>query len=277
MEQFIFPSLETWLPKVFLVFSDKWQADYNQFCEKDDRCDERITAIFVDCKEGYAYGPTCCRLEKGLTRVLDDYPPFDWYMYSDDDCYWKTDLLQHILAPLPPDEAIALCPAPEHVLGYKDNCTEQWEYSWGNPVIFSRRALEISVQGFKLEGFQKQCTEFYISQDVAMGLYLWMHGFPLLQIPWGRNPIAGDTSVGDQKVVGWHSVANKPNEKHMNYSELHSISQHNMNFSFDYRWYNVSDFCHTETYRKYGDPSNWTTTWHTFPVKECQQGPTDGS
>lgn len=145
MERFIFPSLDTWLPKVFLVLSDMWQEDYMQWCEKDDRCDDRITTIFVDCGEGYAYEPTCCKLEKGLTRVLDEYPPFDWYMYSDDDCYWKTDFLQHILAPLPPDEPIALCPDGDIL-----------EESTGN--IGTRiQAAGISETMYRVPSFARSC------------------------------------------------------------------------------------------------------------------------
>jgi hypothetical protein len=290
MEDFIFSSVETWHPRdqpYFVVFTASSKPIWDDYVVTNSNFTEyqaRIQPLFVDCPEGKFGESPCCKQEKGLLAVLDQYgSSYDWFLFQDDDVYLRHEYLQSYVTPLNPNQVQILSAGmPAKRLGqmgyiYKPSdmqyfCSHknnQYTYPWGMPVVYSKAALLLVSNGFRQGGLVSQCVAFNITHDTGNAIYHWMYSLPSI---WLRVPGLADWYRDD--FFGAHGVGRATDYK--NATETNMYALHKTYSSRRYRppinvtyvWHNVTGFRTTKTYKDYGDPAHWTE-WHTFPVKDC--------
>ena len=124
-----------------------------------------------------------------------------------------------------------------------------------------------------IRGFVQTCLEFHVTHDAGNPVVHWMHSMPLVNFP-GMIGEARGLNLTKWKVrphiLGFHSVGRKclscPTVR-----EMHSVYA-NLSYPegpYEYTWHNVTGFLQTETFQRFGSPSEWKE-WHTMPASDCQ-------
>jgi hypothetical protein len=292
---FIFPSIDTWIPEgnYFVVLGEQWRENYYTYVcpESNDGeftkyCD-RIIPIFVECPEGYAGESPCCKNEKGMLFFVDHpeiFRSYNWFMFMDADDYVRRDYIEKFVADIDPSHAVIAAsgrnlgwnsqlgkPSFAHE-GSNYHCSNEpkFMYPWGQPVMYSRQALLSMQNGFRLRGLTKQCMEFDVTHDVGNAIFHWMYQIPNVRMPWPMNP-----DVMKNTSLGAHAVGRTD---FLNFSQLHEKIETGgipiENVAFAHEWNTEFAFHETETYKKFGDPRTWTKTWHTMGVEGCRSNVT---
>jgi hypothetical protein len=290
MEDFIFSSVETWHPRdrpYFVVFTASSKPIWDDYVVTNSnftKYQARIQPLFVDCPEGKFGESPCCKQEKGLLAVLDQYgSSYDWFLFQDDDVYLRHEYLQSFVTPLNPNQVQILSAGmPAKRLGhmgyelktkqtYVCSKNDEYTYPWGMPVLYSKAALLHVSNGFRQGGLVRQCVVFNITHDTGNAMFHWMYSLPSiwLRVPpapgWLRDDFFGNHGIG--RATEFKS----PNETtmfvlHRKYTTLLKFKRYPTNHI--YAWHNVTGFRTTKTFKDYGDPAYWTE-WHTFPVDDC--------
>jgi hypothetical protein len=91
-----------------------------------------------------------------------------------------------------------------------------------------------------------------------------MYSLPELRIRITETPKINWRS----DFVGMHNVAR--DEKHATFYEVHKrFKKGESKLGLMYNWNNVTGFRDTQTFCDHGNPSEWTSTWHTMPKEDC--------
>jgi hypothetical protein len=83
-------------------------------------------------------------------------------------------------------------------LEYQCRTDPQFLDAWGQPMIYSRGALEKVYRGLRLEGVTKQCEEYSVLHDVGNAILHWMYSLPELRIRITDTP----KNIGDLILSG---------------------------------------------------------------------------
>eukprot|EP00522_Entomoneis_paludosa_P008173 CAMPEP_0172455572 /NCGR_PEP_ID=MMETSP1065-20121228/12133_1 /TAXON_ID=265537 /ORGANISM="Amphiprora paludosa, Strain CCMP125" /LENGTH=535 /DNA_ID=CAMNT_0013208037 /DNA_START=24 /DNA_END=1628 /DNA_ORIENTATION=+ len=292
-DQYIKGALETWLEDnvLYLVLNQKWKHQLELTCAKPTNQEPcaRLFPIYVQCTEGYYGASPCCKMEQGLLQMWEHHGTYDWYVYQDDDMYLRTDYLETFLAPLPSPqhEPIMLSSKPPRNLGVtwmKDpeknsNCSTglDFQYPWGQPAMYSKAALNIIVNGFRNQAMTQICKTFGITHDVGNPIMHWMYILPEVQLPRIPNldPEYYGKPGGVSHLLGVHGFLSPKYKERKSRTayEIHAILR-NMTFPpppYQYKWLRPKGFLTTDTYKTYGNASDWVDEWHNMPVSDCQQ------
>jgi hypothetical protein len=286
-------------PVYHVVLNDKWKPTLESWCQEKDwlrkYCD-RIHPIWVDCPEGN-FGPSpCCKQEMGLLKVLDDtnmMGRYDWFVYQDDDVYLRAKRLEDFLQPMNDvTYPLLVTSGPfqknTQVLGQMSYLNEKqrnytcrtddvdFQYPWGQPVIYNDVALRYISSGLRLGGLTKQCEEFQVTHDAGNAIIHWMYSIPEVRI---RIPLKPNSF--QPKSFGVHGVAKKhtregkrlDEKEYMSMYDVHTEYTKKKREGFLYKYHNATGFRQTRTYSKYGDPSSWMKEWHIMPVSDCNPPP----
>lgn len=297
----ILPSTKLWLPSdasYFVVLSMNWKAKYRQLCDEPPHfvpktfCSQ-IQPIFVDCPdEHWGFSP-CCKQEQGLIKMYETYgQSFDWFLYSDDDNYFRVSLLEGLLKRL--DSSIPMIATSGAVQsetsalgksGYyyhpKDlppyNCSrdENRIYPWGQPVLYSQAALQKIQHGLSLKGLTKECEAFDVTHDTGNAIFHYMHSLPEVRFGMAQRQFwrYNLTRWSKDEMMGFHGIkvtdhAGGYMGKKLTMQEVHETFK-GMNQSVpEIVYHRPTGFTETPTYRQFGDISTWAE-WHTFTPEEC--------
>ncbi|KAL7565653.1 hypothetical protein ACA910_019007 [Epithemia clementina (nom. ined.)] len=249
---------------------------------------ERVIPLYVDCPEGKFGASPCCKMDQGLLQMWrNHYDNYDWFYYADDDTYIRTAYLESFLDALatnhsPLEEPMVLTTQYSPALGrtygrYQDKCSLEWDYrySWGQPVIYAKAALNILSKGFEMNAMRKICDFWEVTHDVGNALLHWTYLLPevrLPQIPSEDPPISYSTSHIWLGVHGFGVIKSR-RRKHpiRKMKEIHGILK-----SFDsfppppdeFRWHRPKGFLQTEAYHLFGNATEWTE-WHNMNKSDC--------
>lgn len=306
----IFGALDTYLRDehtYFVVMIPQWKQSFEQLCSSSENrpyCD-RLTIIWVDCPEGNVGHSPCCKMEKGLVQIWDEYQgSYDWFLYMDDDNYLRTAELQFYLSTLDPSQVLCLGTSEPRALAlqYFDslgpeikryNCSRgdpNFKYTWGQPAIFSVGAMARVVNGFRYGGLVSISNVYAITHDVAIQVFSWMYSLPSLTFSI-RNCHEDSNNhrwIGNQYklVFGCHGIANLNFAKPiMSAAPLHNLYEGRKSDRLwsltspqecKYLWHNATGFRQTRTYKLYGDPSTWVDKWHQDPYPAMPDCSPDG-
>ena len=290
MENLIFASLETWHPRdqpYFIVFTKSTKPIWENLVVTNGnftKYQRAIQPVFVDCPEGRFGESPCCKQEKGLLGVLDQYgSDFDWFLFQDDDVYMRHEYLQLYLTPLNPLEVKILAPnnvkplgqtgyvmLPQQPAYHCERNDTHYKYPWGMPVVYSKAALLHISNGLRQGGLVKQCMEFNVTHDVGNAVFHWMYTLPFL---WWWVP---DRAHFFHNAFGAHAIGritrgnNDTSMMAVHKGYMSPLLKQPDPSEFTYRTGIMTGFRRTRTYEDYGDPANWTQ-WHIFPVKDCSK------
>jgi hypothetical protein len=285
-ENKIFPSLDTWLsgddnPTYYVVMNEMWQQNYTRLCETNENYCSRIQVLWTSCDEGHFGRSPCCKMQQGLIQMLDHHSEdYDYFAYLDNDDYIRRRYIEKLISGMDASEpfvlssgrfgGVSLLGQPGYLDSeereYACRTDPQFQYAWGQPVIYSRGALEKIAPGLRLEGFTKQCAEYKITHDVGVQVFNWMYSLPELRIRTTEHPV--QAWRGD--YVAMHNVGSDKKKGKSSFYEVEERYQKlEEKFNMWYNWNNVTGFHETQTFCDHGDPSKWTTSWHTMPVKDC--------
>ena len=305
-ENYIFPSLDTWLANTtdtyYIVMANPWKEKFEQdLCNSTSRpqwkqyCD-RIQVVWVDCPEGYYGISPCCKSEKGLLSVYQQLTAtnrsFDYYCYLDDDMYMRASDLQKYLAPLPAQkEAFVVTVSKSFPLGlsvFTDtlyNCSfdDNFTMPWGQPIIYSHAAMKQLAPALRGQALTKQCESFAVTHDAGNQVVHWMFSWPALQIPFLDRAFDGFFddywfSYADPKdSFGMHGMhrffeADSPNLTMQDVHDFFNIETDAARQATEnrvYRWHNATGFQSTNIFRQFGEPTTWKDQWNTLPTSDC--------
>jgi hypothetical protein len=217
-------------------------------------------------------------MQQGLVQMFDHHKEgYDYFAYHDMDDYLARSYIEKLTAGFDASEPFIMASGryggvlplgqkgylPTRKLEYQCRTDPQFLYAWGQPVIYSRGALEKVSRGLRLEGVTKQCEEYSVTHDVGNAIFHWMYSLPELRIRITATPNDNWRS----NFVGMHNVAN---EKYATFREVHQrFKEGESKLRLMYKWNNVTGFRDTQTFCDHGDPSEWTSTWHTMPKEDC--------
>jgi hypothetical protein len=283
-DNLLFPSLETWWKNqtdpLYIVLTHQWKKEYANMCL--ERNCSQFYPIWVDCPEGKFGESPCCKQEKGLLGLPKNY---EWTIFADDDMYFKIDDLMRYLT-----EFLNVDPAVPYIVtsggvtakflgewgykgisgAYKCSSKDEFRYPWGQPVIYSRAALELVTPGFRAGGLVKQCNEFLVTHDAGNSIFHWMYQIPDYAIKFHMFP--GDRVKSE--AFGVHGINRLIKKlKHIfTMNEVHIQALQSKPTKF-LRYMRVrherKGFLETETFAKFGHPSKWGNDWHVMPRSDC--------
>jgi hypothetical protein len=272
----IIDSLRTWLKGdvIFYVVNKNWETRFEEACLEpaiQKEC-KRIIPIFVDCPEGYYGASPCCKMDKGMTVMWENYSHYDWYSYQDDDMYIRTAYMDDFLSGLSPNEPMVLTCKSTRQLGNtwghadkRANCSADIDfmYPWGQPAVYSRAGLERMSKAFQLGAIAKQCKSFDVTHDAGNPIVHWMVGLPEVRLP----DIPPRSKQVRANEMGTHGVAKfGPNA-----TEVHAQIGHVKHPPppYEYKWHRPKGFLQTTIYKLHGNVSKWTA-WHTMNISDCR-------
>jgi hypothetical protein len=298
---YIFPSMDTWLPNdnLFVVLGEQWRDNYfTDVCQESNdgmytKYCNRIIPVFVECPERYYGESPCCKNEKGMLFFLDHpeiFEQYNWFMYMDADIYVRRNYIEKLVSDLVPTQDVIVAAGryggTNSQLGqpsfassnspYRCSSELKFMYPWGMPVIYSRQALLSLQNGFRLRGLTKQCKEFDVTHDVGNSIFHWMYQIPNVRMPWPTGTSFGSTITSMRSTsFGAHRVGSK---NYLNFSQIHQYFETRgtpvEDVTFAHEWQTEFGFNDTETYKKFGDPRTWTKHWHTMGVEGCRRNGT---
>uniref|UniRef100_A0A7S3DPD0 Hexosyltransferase n=1 Tax=Entomoneis paludosa TaxID=265537 RepID=A0A7S3DPD0_9STRA len=287
-EMFIKGALETWLQgnDLYYVLNLQFQEKLESICMQEgyqEIC-SRLYPIYVQCTERYYGASPCCKMEQGLLKMIQEHDNYEWYVYQDDDMYIRTDYLEEFVKPLPSHEAMVLTAKPTRELGHtwdgdhrlRNNCSSHvdFKYPWGQPIIYSKPALQEVSNGFALKAMSDICQKFGITHDVGNPILHWMYLLPEVRLP--TIPARDTPSYGridrPSPLMGMHGFGRPNGRTTRNTTDVHqAFSQYTYPTPpYQYTWHRPKGYMQTETYRLYGNASSWKDTWHTIPISDCQ-------
>jgi hypothetical protein len=279
-----FPAVETWWQNetepLYIVLANRWKAAYQELCH-DHNCSQ-FYPLWVDCPESIFGESPCCKQEKGLLALPKSY---EWTLFADDDMYFKTGTLRryltHILA-IDPAETYLITAAgvSAKFLGqwgyvgtrglYQCSALDDFRYPWGQPVIYSRAALNLITPGLRAGGLVKQCLEFQVTHDVGNAIFHWMYQIPdySIKVHMFPNNVVASEAFG---VHGIHRFIKKMNRTvTMKDVHMQALNRTATGFKRYMRTrHQRKGFLETDTFARFGDPSTWGHEWHTMPVRDC--------
>jgi hypothetical protein len=279
-ETTIIASLRTWLHDdvIFYVLNKEWENRFIEACQEPAILEDckRVIPIFVDCPEGYYGASPCCKMDKGMTLMWENYSHYDWYSYQDDDMYIRTEYMDDFLRGLSPDEPMVLTSTWAQQLGITwgdasshANCSQHrdYMYPWGQPAVYSRAGFERMSKAFQLGAIAKQCTAFDVTHDVGNPVVHWMMMLPEVRLP---SIPSSPPAIWSGHLLGAHGVG-KPGAP-QNLTDAHAQIGHvkHPQPPYQYKWHRPKGFLQTSTYKLHGNVSKWTT-WHTMNVSDCQR------
>jgi hypothetical protein len=180
----IFPTLDTWLsgddnPTYYVVLNEMWKQNYTKLCEQttmnQNYCSRGLQVLWTRCEESYFGSSPCCKMQQGLVQMLDHHKEgYDYFAYHDMDDYLARSYIEKLTAGFDASEPFIMG-SGRHAgvffhwvkkgicqLEYQCRIDPQFLYTWGQPVIYSRGALEKVSRGLRLEGVTKQCEEYSV-------------------------------------------------------------------------------------------------------------------
>lgn len=306
-ETYVFPALDTFLVDdiYYVVLRNEWKEKYyNELCTFNqtytDYC-RRVRPIFVDCPEGKAGKSPCCKQQKGLLQLLDRNAAhtgnnqdglFDWFAFYDDDVYIRSARLRTLLHQFAPESIMLITGSNvvmDRTLGqssysndpnYTCSITDHnFTYPWGQPVFYTRGALQLVASGLRAGGLMKQCEEFQVTHDAGNAIFHWMYSIPEVRVRFFTYPTRHDDETFGSHGVGRkikdvygkkHKLAGTSYFKMM--SEMAEVHRYYLTMRdeplSEIVWHNVTGFQQTHTYQQYGDPTTWND-WHTMPIADC--------
>eukprot|EP00547_Thalassionema_nitzschioides_P010769 CAMPEP_0194262270 /NCGR_PEP_ID=MMETSP0158-20130606/46458_1 /TAXON_ID=33649 /ORGANISM="Thalassionema nitzschioides, Strain L26-B" /LENGTH=418 /DNA_ID=CAMNT_0039002423 /DNA_START=37 /DNA_END=1289 /DNA_ORIENTATION=- len=287
-------ALETFMKKepiYFVVMSNMWNETYRTFCRqaKNRRHCQKLQIIWVDCGEGWSTTAGCCKAQKGLLQIYDQYGTnFDYFIYQDDDDYIRVDMLKRLLRPLPADEEFVVGSTE---LGYslwdKYYCSdkEDFKYPWAQPIIYSRGSLKVISNGFRLNGLLSECVAYKLLYDVGLPIFNWMYSLPALMITLSdhyTHSYSREITQEEEGVFGYHGVLNDHTSGHAasfyTMQKAHEYYQTELDepTELTYKWHNATGFRSTRTHSIHGDPRTWEDAWMISDNRECKPVDDDG-
>jgi hypothetical protein len=155
---------------------------------------------------------------------------------------------------------------------YKCSDWPEYRYPWGQPVVYSRAALQYVQSGLAAGGLTKQCREFNVTHDAGNPIFHWMYGLPDYVIKFHMFPTGGKVKSEMLGVHGIHRYRSDVNRVVTMY-DVHNQALNRSKVSFK-KYMNQRHerlgYLQTETYAKYGHPSQWKDgEWHTLPLDDC--------
>jgi hypothetical protein len=291
----ILPSFETWFPKdefYYIVLGKSFEQKYRDFCDSLPAqfppyfC-SRIRPIFVDCPEGHWGDSPCCKQEQGLIQMYGRYgQDYDFFLYGDDDNYFRISVLQGILEKIDPSEPIIATAGGERSdapplgkTGYlRDKAPYQCSkdpnmgYPWGQPVIYSRAALSKIQSGLILQGLTKECQAFDITHDTGNAVFHYMYSLPEVRFGMAQRQFRGFTKFrwNASELLGFHAIkaTDRSFQKDLSMKDVHNAWIGQNATIPKLQFHRPTGFTETNTYRKHGDPTTWTE-WDTFTPGDC--------
>eukprot|EP00547_Thalassionema_nitzschioides_P018637 CAMPEP_0194254102 /NCGR_PEP_ID=MMETSP0158-20130606/31366_1 /TAXON_ID=33649 /ORGANISM="Thalassionema nitzschioides, Strain L26-B" /LENGTH=427 /DNA_ID=CAMNT_0038992017 /DNA_START=118 /DNA_END=1401 /DNA_ORIENTATION=- len=291
-EELVIGALETSMenePIFFVVMSNEWKDTYREFCSDEDRklqC-KKLIIIWVDCKEGWYGTVGCCKAQKGLLQVYEKYgTDFDYFLYQDDDDYLRVDMLKRFLEPFPAEEAFTVGSTEPRKLAesvwdvYYCSDDQDFKYPWGQPVIYSRGALEVISNGLRLNGLLSECVAYGMLHDVGFQIFNWMYSLPALLISLSdhyKSTYNREITQKEEGVFGYHGILNDhiPDGVPPSFDTMQEAHEYYQTVlgepaEFDYKWYNATGFRSTWTFSIYQDPTTWEDAWMKNDRRECK-------
>ena len=264
-EEYVLAALTTYLDKtvLFYIVNSKEKSFIQKTCAKTEnqQACARLIPIYVRCPS-LQYGvATCCQMDKGLSQLYEKYSQFDYYVFHQDDLYFRTDFLEtftHSLRQNPQHDAFLMSASPMRYHGQRvyeypltkeklqtfhdrHDCSRAPNhlYPWGRPaLIYSNAALRQAVPVYKNAGVTKECEAFSVTADAAAPIVHWMMQLPLLKLPSISATIpdtiaqvysesALDRGLDDGGKPQYHAlqrtIAFRVDNESYNFTSLHSV------------------------------------------------------
>jgi hypothetical protein len=287
-------SLLTWLADygmLYYIVNEKLQGDFEAVMHACGSIKElaaicqQIIPVYVNCPEPSPDDGSgeCCRHDQGMAAMFRDYSLYDWYVYLDDDIYIRTAYMEDFLSGFSPVKRLVLTDElPQPLLGVVDdkgkNCSIDSDFLYPKgesetAIVYSQAALRAISQGFEMNAISTQCSAFANSNATtyrtASALVHWMYSLPHVRLPLISGAVEKDFHGESFKMIGLHGAGNKK----LSGSDALEIHKHvryrrHPKPPYNYHWHRPSGFLQTNTYRKYGDVSQWTE-WHALSPLEC--------
>ena len=308
-ETYVLGALKTYLKNtvLFYIVNVRAAIKVKELCEekRNKHACERLIPITVACP-GKDYGVSgCCQQDKGMAKIAQNYPDFDWYIYLQDDIYFRLDYLSNFVRalPNPHEESLLLSASPFQPHGRQpffmtqaqtmrgaltsSNCSSSPNhvYPWGRPALmYSNAALQTVLPAYKRLAISQECNAFRVSANEASPIVHWMHQLPVAKLP----PIAArawdhlDTrlSIESDNTFFRQYIAFRADVKRYNFTEMHTHVQaarreaktaDHKNFPtqpYNYRFHRPTGFQDSDLFRNYGAVQKWTD-WHVFTPGDC--------
>lgn len=280
---YILDALHTWLEGqvMYYVLNNQWKDRYSEICSLPEHIEtcKRIIPLWVDCPEGYYGESPCCKMEQGLAQMYQLHTDYDFFCYQDDDMYIRTDYMEDFVAGLNASDAFCLTSKPLSQLGKtfgpaseQHDCSTSLDYMYprGQPVVYSKAALEQVVTGFALGSVTAQCKEFDVTHDVGNPIIHFMYMMPEVRLPTITNTVPESWNDNDTDgILGVHGVG-KPGVLNTTQMHVHLKDRPYPQPPYQYHWHRPTGFMTTETYHLHGNASSWKYKWHTMPVSDCK-------
>ncbi|KAL7566294.1 hypothetical protein ACA910_013621 [Epithemia clementina (nom. ined.)] len=301
-ETFVLGALNTYLDDTVLFYVVNFRAvqKVQQLCElkRNNVTCKRLIVVPVRCPPRDYGVSTCCHQDKGLSQITKNYPDYDWYIYHEDDLYFRTTFLKLFLRglPNPRNESLLLSASPFQPHGQttypgkgrvESNCSSapNHVYPWGRPaIIYSNAAMKSLLPSYSKLAITRECDAFRVTADAGSPIVHWMHQLPIVQLP--RIASRSWTNLktrllGNQSEYFQHSIAFRA-EARYNFTQIDkdvqaaSIEAKAKSISsllfplppYSYKIHRPTGFTETRIFKKYGAVQNWTR-WHTFAPFDC--------
>eukprot|EP00523_Entomoneis_sp_CCMP467_P003797 CAMPEP_0168759520 /NCGR_PEP_ID=MMETSP0724-20121128/22269_1 /TAXON_ID=265536 /ORGANISM="Amphiprora sp., Strain CCMP467" /LENGTH=217 /DNA_ID=CAMNT_0008808453 /DNA_START=16 /DNA_END=666 /DNA_ORIENTATION=+ len=194
-EKYVIGALKTYLKSsvLFYIVNTRAKRIIQDICdstpENQEAC-SRMIPVYVACPTREYGISTCCYQDKGLAALYKQYPDFQYYVYHQDDLYFRTDYLKNYVEDLQkeqdldPKELPYLLSAspfrshgqvvpeppftPERLKAAREqrnNCSyaPQHIYPWGRPALmYSNAALKEVVPAYRKLAISKECIAFSV-------------------------------------------------------------------------------------------------------------------
>lgn len=187
-------------------------------------CDGFEVLRFIQCTNNY-YGTTgpCCRCQESMRWVLKHEHDIEWYVFSDDDVYFRgaalTAMLSRLdkLTPLAVTGGLNLRGFAPGLFNWlkKKGCDSAnlcvFAFPWMQPALFNAAALrERYKPAIESDGLTRACQAFKVTHDVGLGILNWMTQTPTIVLGIMYSGNAQRVRVGHKtslaKLIMMHGV-----------------------------------------------------------------------
>jgi UDP-galactopyranose mutase len=193
--------------------------------------------------------------------------------------YFRTKYMEDYVAGLNSSDAFVLTAKPLRALGvtfgqheHRQNCSTSpdYMYPWGQPVVYSKAALEQVVTGFTLGSVTKQCKVFGVTHDVGNPLVHFMYMMPEVRLPPISPSVPKSWGERSNELIGVHAVGRSSSA--LNTTQLHEQVKDRPypQPPYQYQWHRPTGFMTTRTYHLHGNASSWKDEWRSMPVSDCK-------
>lgn len=302
-EAYVLGALNTYLKNtvMFYIANSQGIDALSQVCalNQNQVACRRLIFVEVACPSNQHGVSTCCRQDRGMARIASNYPDFDWYIYHQDDLYFRLPYLNTFVRGLqnPHNTSLLLSASPFQSLGGDPlmvssngnrssmNCSSSPNhiYPWGWPaVIYSNAALQALKSSYFRLAISRECDAFHVPADSASPIVHWMHQIPVVKLPdiASRTYKNLDTRLSSPAPYFRKFLAFRADVQQYNFTELHrdvQIAARDMQKKggtvipqppYTYRLHHPIGFEETALYKKHGAVQTWKR-WNTFTPQDC--------